>query len=178
MQPDYELADILELTRPEQLKALGDAFRQKILALLVEHASTTQELAEQLKAPTSTVAHHLQVLAEAGLIRVVQTRQVRALTQKYFGCTARSYVSISQVENEASHAVTEILSQAVKNIALQPNNTRFLSTSLGYARISRVQAETFARHLQQLTEEFENLNTPGEDTYGFFGTIYHMNLSE
>jgi predicted ArsR family transcriptional regulator len=140
--------------------------------LLVEHAATTQELAERLKTPISTVAHHLQVLTDAGLIRVVRTRQVKALTQRYFGCTARSYVSISSAENSAQSAIIEILTQSVKDIAAQPDNHRFLNVNLGYARIPRAQAEAFAERLHQLVEDFEHLSTPGEDTYGFFGAIY------
>lgn len=178
MQPDYEIAEVLELSKPAQLKALGDAFRQKILTLLVEHSATTQELAERLKTPISTVAHHLQVLTDAGLIRVVRTRQVKALTQKYFGCTARSCISISSAEDGVQSAIIEMLAQSVRDITAQPESHRFLNVNLGYARIPRTQADAFAERLHQLIEDFEHLSTPGEDAYGFFGAIYQRNLPE
>ena len=42
--------------------------------------------------PQGTVGHHLKVLERGGLVRVVRTRQVRALTEKYYGRVARLFV--------------------------------------------------------------------------------------
>ena len=178
MQPDYKIAEVLELTTPEQLKALGDAFRQKILTLLLDGSATTQQLAEALSTPTSTVAHHLQVLTEAGLTRVVQTRQVRALTQKYFGRTARSYIIISHVPSEGTDTTLTMLYHSLKEIATQPEQQRFLNCNFGYARIPRSQAEAFAERLGQLVQEFEALSQPGEDAYRLIAALYHMDLPE
>ena len=41
-----------------------------------------------LRWPKSTVAHHVNVLAEAGMLRVVRTRRVRAIDERYYGRTA------------------------------------------------------------------------------------------
>ena len=43
--PDYEVADVLELTTAGQLQALGGATRPRILALLGQRAATTAQLA-------------------------------------------------------------------------------------------------------------------------------------
>jgi DNA-binding transcriptional ArsR family regulator len=86
----------MELSTPEQFSALGDPVRQTILDLLAERAGTTRELAGALGSPVSTVAHHLRVLQGAGLIRVVRTRQVRAMTERYYGRAARSFVSVTR----------------------------------------------------------------------------------
>ena len=45
-----------------------------------------------LDTPKGTVGHHLKVLEKAGLVRVVRTRKVRALTEKYYGRVARLFV--------------------------------------------------------------------------------------
>src|SRR5581483_5176673 len=100
-RPDYAMEAVLELTTPAQFKALGDPLRQKALGLLAERAATTGELAAALHCPTSTMAHHLHVLERAGLIRVVRTRQVRAVTERYYGRTAHTYLSISGDMEEA-----------------------------------------------------------------------------
>ena len=60
--------------------------------VLRERAASTTELATALETPKGTVGHHLKVLESAGLIRVVRTRQVRALTEKYYGRVARLFV--------------------------------------------------------------------------------------
>src|SRR6478609_908803 len=89
--PDYELADRMALTRPAQVKAIGHPLRTTILQLLHERAATVTELAGALERPKSTVAHHVKVLREAGLARVVRTRRVRAIEERFYGRTARMF---------------------------------------------------------------------------------------
>src|SRR5579872_6004438 len=89
--PDYELADRIALTRPSQVKALSHPLRNTILGLLHERAATVTELATALERPKSTVAHHVKVLAEAGLVQVVRTRRVRAIEERFYGRTARMF---------------------------------------------------------------------------------------
>src|SRR4249919_2009506 len=95
--PDYDLADRIALTRPSQVKAIGHPLRTTILGLLHERAATVTELAAAVERPKSTVAHHVKVLAEAGLVRVVKTRRVRAIEERLYGRTARMfYVGIER----------------------------------------------------------------------------------
>ena len=58
----------------DQLKALGDSTRLRILELLppvqrCEDVYNVSELAEELEIPQPTVSHHLKVLYQAGLIK-------------------------------------------------------------------------------------------------------------
>ena len=87
--PDYELADRLALTTPAQLRAIGNPLRTTILGLLHERSATVTELAAAVARPKSTVAHHVKVLTETGLIRVVGTRRVRAIEERFYGRAAR-----------------------------------------------------------------------------------------
>src|SRR6266567_1307564 len=89
--PDYDLADRLALTTPSQVKALSHPLRTTILGLLHERAATVSELAVALERPKSTVAHHVKVLTDAGLLRVVRTRRVRAIEERFYGRTARMF---------------------------------------------------------------------------------------
>ena len=66
--------------------------RARIVMLLRERAASTTELAAVLETPKGTVGHHLKVLERAGLVRVVRTRKVRALTEKFYGRVARLFV--------------------------------------------------------------------------------------
>ena len=90
--PDYEAADVLVVEEPQRLRALGHDLRSKIVVLLRERALSISELAEHLDVPKGTVGHHVKVLEDAGLIRVVRTRRVRALTEKFYGRTARLFL--------------------------------------------------------------------------------------
>src|SRR5437868_15354767 len=95
--PDYDLADRIALTEPSQVKAISHPLRTTILGLLHERAASVSELAVAVGRPKSTVAHHVKVLNEAGLIQVVRTKRVRAIEERFYGRTARMfYVSVER----------------------------------------------------------------------------------
>ena len=78
----YPLHDLLALEGPDQFRALFEDTRIDIIELLSERAATTSQLADALGRPKGTIGHHLGVLADAGLVRVVRTKKVRALEAK------------------------------------------------------------------------------------------------
>ena len=89
--PDYDLEDLLVVTAPEQLRALADPLRSTLLELLLERAATVNELARAVDRPKSSVAYHVNQLVDAGLLRVVRTRRVRAIEERYYGRVARTF---------------------------------------------------------------------------------------
>ena len=89
---DYDAPEVLYVRHPDQLKALGDELRGRIVVMLRDRAQSVSELAAKLKLPKGTVAHHVKVLEGAGLLKVVRTRRVRAVTEKYYGRTARLFL--------------------------------------------------------------------------------------
>jgi DNA-binding transcriptional ArsR family regulator len=170
--PDYELADRIALTRPAQVKALSHPLRTSILQLLHERAATVGELAAAVERPKSTVAHHVKVLLEAGLLRVVRTRRVRAIEERFYGRTARMfYVSI---EREAGDAVPRDFNDF--EVASRESVTAFergeLWGFIRHARITEEQASAFWKRMAELVEEFDRLPRRGETTYGFAVGVY------
>jgi DNA-binding transcriptional ArsR family regulator len=89
---DYELQDVVPADTPTRLKALGDPLRQLLLDLVLERAMTVTELAECVGRPRGSVAHHVDLLVEAGLLQIVRTRKVRAMQERFYGRTARTIV--------------------------------------------------------------------------------------
>src|SRR5581483_4074782 len=89
---DYDAADTMVVADPKQLKAMADPLRTQLIQLLRDRARSTQDLSEELAVPKGTIGHHLKVLESAGLIRVVRTRKVRAMTEKFYGRTARLFL--------------------------------------------------------------------------------------
>src|SRR5919109_40387 len=69
--PDYELAEKMVITAPGQLRAIADPLRDTLLDLLLERAATVGELAAAVNRPKSTVAHHVNVLVQAGEVRSI-----------------------------------------------------------------------------------------------------------
>src|SRR4029453_12790258 len=87
---DYELEDMVVITAPEQLRAVSDPLRSTLLELTLERAATVTEMAHAVDRPKSSVAYHVNLLVDAGLLRVVRTRKVRASEERYYGRDART----------------------------------------------------------------------------------------
>ena len=85
------MEDHLNITRPDQLQALGDPTRWRILGRLSESAATVQELARALGIAKGTAAHHVRVLQSAGLIRVAETKRIRGVVEKRYARVARQF---------------------------------------------------------------------------------------
>src|SRR5688500_16065912 len=87
---DYELDDTIDGATPERMKALADPLRGLILGRVLERAMTVTELAERIGRRKGTVAHHVDLLVSVGLLKVVRTRKVRAMEERFYGRVART----------------------------------------------------------------------------------------
>jgi DNA-binding transcriptional ArsR family regulator len=143
--PDYDAVDVMVVKEPEQLRALGGDLRKTIVVRLRESACSTSELAAELGIPKGTVGHHLKVLERAGLIRVVRTRKVRALTEKYYGRVARLFILDSE-EGSPSEPF--------------------------HARLSADDARKLQRRLDRLVADFKAADTAGGAPHELVSGLY------
>ena len=171
--PDYDLLDSVELTRPDQVRAISDSLRTTIIGLLHERAATVTELATAVKRPKSTVAHHVNVLAEAGLVRVVRTRRVRAIDERYYGRTARMfYVGLGQrAENTALPLDFNDFEVAAKESAAAYER-RQLRSFIRHARIPAEHAADFWARIEPFVHQFDQQPRSGDTVYGFVVGLY------
>ena len=171
--PGYDLADRIALTTPSQVKALSHAVRTTILGLLHERAATVTELAVTLERPKSTIAHHVKVLADAGLVQVVKTRRVRAIEERFYGRTARMFyvgVERSPEGDEMPRDFNDFEVAAGESAAAFRDGK--LWGFLRHARISEAQASEFWERMAELVTEFDRLPRSGETVYGFALGVY------
>ena len=171
--PDYDLDDTLQLETSEQYRALFDETRSQIVHLLLERAATIKELAETLEKPKGTIGHHVAVLEEAGLIKIVRTKKVRAIEAKYYGRTGRTYLigdpSESGIELDPNHFLMKALSEF--SLLLSEERVGHLS-SLRYARIPEHRARDWEERLGALLRDFTAEERGGETTYGLLVAMY------
>jgi DNA-binding transcriptional ArsR family regulator len=171
--PDYELADRIVVTQPAQLRAIADPLRATILDLLLERAATVAELAAAVKRPKSTVAHHVNVLVEAEMLRVVRTRRVRAIDERYYGRTAR--VFYVGVVNRPGEDPTTVHANALSVAAAESvpaHEADDLRTILRHARIPADRVSEFWDRVVALSGEFAQLPRSGHTVYGFAAGLY------
>jgi DNA-binding transcriptional ArsR family regulator len=160
--PDYELDDVLVVQEPKQLRALGDFTRGRIVGLLGQRAASTTELAAALDMPKGTVGHHLKVLEKAGLIRVVRTRQVRALTEKYYGRVARLFElkGVDSDEDLRVGAISAMMLRHAADEAAEAIADEKGKTAIGRVRLTAKDAARFTRRLDRLQEDFRDAADP------------------
>ncbi len=174
--PDYDLDDRLELTTAEQVRAISDPLRTTLLGLLHERAATVTELAGAVKRPKSTVAHHVNLLARAGLLRVVRTRRVRAIEERYYGRTARMfYVGLGRQSaggDKLPHDFNDFEVAAKESAAAYEDGR--MRAFLRHARIPEKRAKEFWRRVDQVIHEFDQLPRSGDTVYGFAVGLYPM----
>ena len=173
--PDYELQDSIELTTAEQVRAISDPLRTTILGLLHERAATVTELAGAVKRPKSTVAHHVGVLTASGLLRVVRTRRVRAIEERYYGRAARMfYVGLGRQSGggKLPEDFNDFEVAAKESVAAYRDG--HLRSLIRHARIPEDQAAEFWKRVAEVVGEFDRLPRAGDTAYGFTVGLYPM----
>ena len=172
--PDYPLEPTLALTEPGQYRALFEDTRLAIVDLLLERAATIKELSVTLDKPKGTIGHHVGVLEDAGLIRVVRTEMVRAIEAKYYGRAARTYLighgAETGVDLAPDHFLTEAAAEFVE-VDRDVDTVGSIST-LRHARIPEDRADEWVERLSQLAEEFVSQTRGGDTTYGLLLALY------
>lgn len=171
---DYDAEDTLVVSDPAQLRALGDEVRGRIIGLLRGHAASATELAELLGMPKGTVGHHLKVLEKAGLIHVVRTRQVRAVTEKYYGRVAHLFLlkSDDEAHDELVYgAGASALRTAAAELAAAPEVAMH---AILRVRLSGSDARRFNRRLDRLVQDVRAADTGEGEPWGVAAAMYRL----
>ena len=171
--PGYDLAERMVVTAPAQLRAMADPLRATILDLLLERAATVAELAAAVGRPKSTVAHHVKVLVDAGMLRVVRTRRVRAIDERYYGRTARLFqvgvVDRSGENPMTVHASSLSVAAAEADVAHAADDLRAI---LRHARVPEERAVELWQRILAIVQEFSQLPRSGDTVFGLAAGLY------
>jgi DNA-binding transcriptional ArsR family regulator len=171
---DYEAPETLVVSEPAQLRALGDEVRGRIVALLRERATSASELSGLLSIPKGTVGHHLKVLERAGLVHVVRTRQVRAVTEKYYGRVARLFLLKSTDEQDDElvfGAGASALRTAAAELAAAPEVAMH---GLLRVRLTAPDVKRFNRRLDRLVEDVMAAESAEGEPWGVAAAMYRL----
>ena len=101
----------LELRSVDQIKALSNPLRLRMLEQFSEAPATPKQVAERLGCKPTRVYHHVATLERAGLIQQVDSKQVRGTVEKYYSAVAKK-MSIDRTA--FGPAAEEILSSATE----------------------------------------------------------------
>ena len=168
--PDYELDDLRIVSAPAELRAMFHDLRSTLLELLHERAASVGELAAAVDRPKSTVAYHVGLLVDVGLLKVVRTRRVRAIEERFYGRTARTFY-VGTIEPDQVSILTNYLTEAAAE-SVSAHEADNLRAVLRYARIPEDRAEQFWRRMFDVVNEFSALPREGDTVYGFVAGLY------
>lgn len=158
----------------ETMRMLNHPVRTSILQLLIFEPKSVKDVAADLDVPVTRLYYHVNMLEEAGIIRVVATRKAGAMVQKLYQATARSYkpspsmiATIEDPREAAQVAVATVLDTARVDIE-QTLLARFADpegvhhpSALGRTvlRLDHTDAQELLDRLMELVESYEDRAT-------------------
>lgn len=161
------LPDDLHVRTPAHFKALAHPFRHRLLFALGAGPATISQLAAGLHAAKGTVAHHLKVLTEAGLVRPAHTRQVRGGTEQYH---ERSFRRLVGGEGDAE-ATAALLGAVAEELVADPDPLLHLR----HLRLTPEQADRLRATLEELVAEADEAG-PGQPRHGVLVALYRRGV--
>jgi DNA-binding transcriptional ArsR family regulator len=167
--------DRLTISRPDQLHALGNPMRWRILGRLLISPASVQQLARALGIAKGTVGHHVRVLESAGLIRVVEERRVRGVVEKRYARVARQFQlpESHTVPAESRREVgTMPLRQALAEARPATSQDDPSMSLVIRARMPAERARRFAAMIETLAAEFADGAPESGETFGLVAGIY------
>jgi DNA-binding transcriptional ArsR family regulator len=163
----YDLDATISAESPARLKALGHPLRALILDLVLERAMTVTELAARVRKPRGSVAHHVDLLVDAGLLKVTATRRVRAIEERFYGRTAHTIVFPDAMFDGDLPFLADARAEA--DLSDQHCAGGF---TMRHARIPAELANEFAERIMALATEFTRLPRSGDREYAFLAGVF------
>ncbi len=180
------MQEIFFLTRIEQLKALSDPLRIKILSQLIEKPMTGQQLSETLNIPRSKIHYHLGELEKNGIIEIVCREEKKGIMQKFYRSVAKSIIPSDELmpfvdSRSVRQFGLEVINRLKKKIIKAPLTAfKFRpgsiedQTSLFSQFDVRMKPEEFASFLVEIEKTLERIKArdgSGEKSFaiGFTG---------
>ncbi|MFJ7982650.1 ArsR/SmtB family transcription factor [Lysinibacillus xylanilyticus] len=155
----------------EQLKAISDPLRTKMLIYLVEQPYTVHMLANELNLSRAKILYHIRELEKHGIIKLVRTEERGGNLLKYYQAIARGFIPADHLLNyvESKEATRqsflEVLSRAKTRVLAAPDETFNLHTSnveewnnLSHQTEFIVSKEKFLEFTQKYRALLEELN--------------------
>ena len=173
MQDYYEIATI------EQLRAVADMLRIRIIDHLLERPMTVTQLGEALGEAPAKIHYHVRELEKAGLLVLVETREKGGILEKYYQPIARRMDVKKDLLSAPLDEVTLTISGWLDQIrdgflrayreGLQLHDEQQKEEQLRGLTFAFTRLYLTSEELQQLTRQLEEFCKPFEQRRGIEG---------
>jgi DNA-binding transcriptional ArsR family regulator len=169
-----------EITTPAQQRAYFHPLRLKILNFLVRERLTVSQTAARLRVHPANITHHFGILRRAGLIRLVEERDIGRVIEKYYAAVAEVF-DVRPQAGSVRHVGREVLSVLRNDLAgnlerLKIDDSDALVGLLVNARIDGKRYADFARRLGALAKEFDGIADEQGTSYALTLGLYPQRL--
>ena len=156
-----------EIETNEQLRAIADMRRARILELLRDQPMTVTQLGELMGEAPAKIHYHVRELEKVGLLRLVETREKGGILEKYYQPIAREISVEKQLfagpPDEAMAAIATLINQVKEGfqrafrVALEQKDGRpKLMIGTFYMYITEEEQKQLARQVMELLKPYEN----------------------
>ncbi|KAB2971065.1 helix-turn-helix domain-containing protein [Streptomyces sp. SS1-1] len=153
--PTDDIPETFHVTTDEQLRAVSNLTRHRIMAVLRFEPATITQIAERVGLAKGSSSYHVRLLERAGLVRVVRTRKVRGVTERYYAMAARAIV----LPDPGEGAPDVLMRHAVADLeASSPDAERHVR--MAHLRLTDEQFAELGARLQALADEYRELSDP------------------
>ena len=158
---------VFRVETDQQLHAVGSLARHHVLRVLRDGPATVTQIADRLGIAKGSSHYHVRVLAKAGLIRLVETRKVRGVEERYYAMAATAIGLPESGPGEPDH----LMRHALADLESAPANDQ-KTVRLKHARLSPAAFGAFEARLHALIDELTELSDPQESAADLFVAFY------
>jgi DNA-binding transcriptional ArsR family regulator len=114
------MKNYFEIETADQLKAIADPLRRRLLEIFASEPMTTKQAAGLLNEKPTRLYHHVDLLEKTGLIELIKTRQNRGTVERYYRSVAKKFavgrdlVEVSSGAGDES-SIENMLTAALEN---------------------------------------------------------------
>lgn len=166
--PVDDLPETFHVTNDEQLRAVSNLTRHRIMAVLRFEPATITHIAERLGLAKGSSSYHVRLLERAGLIKVVRTRKVRGVTERYYAMAARSIV----LPHPGEGAPDVLMRHAVADLEAAPLEQE-RHVRMAHLRLTEEQFAELGARLQALADEYQQLSDPSLPDASLVFALFH-----
>ncbi|MFD0022780.1 ArsR/SmtB family transcription factor [Streptomyces sp. NPDC058382] len=153
--PADELTETLHVTTDAQLRAVSNLTRHRIMAVLRFEPATITQVAERVGLAKGSSSYHVRLLERAGLVKVVRTRKVRGVTERYYAMAARSIV----LPDPGPGQPDVLMRNAVADLEAAPVDGE-RHVRMAHLRLTEEQFAELGARLEALADEYRELSDP------------------
>jgi DNA-binding transcriptional ArsR family regulator len=163
-----QIPELYRLETIEQMRAIADELRQRIIRELLAEPRTVTQVAEVLGLAPAKVHYHVRELERVGLVKLVFTREKGGILEKYFQPVARSlFVEEDLLQQTRPEEYIELTSHilgdvrrsfidALARTVQQPQDDDFMTLRLSHLWVTPDEFTEFKRELEALERRYQN----------------------